>query len=111
MTSADLVAASYQARALTIQPQGRVVHTPLVNRQRTILGLGMRPDPINIANAATRREGLGSIIDLIQSSMDNPVWNMDVVEQVRWTMLGPQTDQSINANFGAEIDLFGSGKS
>lgn len=55
--------------------------------------------------------GLGSIIDLINNSKDNPVYNMDVIEQVRWTMLGPQTDASISANFGAEIDLFGSGKS
>jgi hypothetical protein len=55
--------------------------------------------------------GLGAIIDLINNSKDNPVYNMDVIEQVRWGMLGPQSDASISANFGATIDLFGSGKS
>jgi len=55
--------------------------------------------------------GLGAIIDLINNSKDNPVYNMDVIEQVRWGMLGPQSDASISANFGSTIDLFGSGKS
>lgn len=55
--------------------------------------------------------GLGAIIDLINNSKDNPVYNMDVIEQVRWGMLGPQSDASISSNFGATIDLFGSGKS
>lgn len=55
--------------------------------------------------------GLGSIIDLINNSKDNPVYNMDVIEQVRWGMLGPQTPASIRANFGAKIDLFGGGTS
>jgi hypothetical protein len=58
-----------------------------------------------------RQSGLGAIIDLINNSKDNPVYNMDVIEQVRWGMNGPQTPASINANFGSEIDLFGSGKS
>jgi hypothetical protein len=55
--------------------------------------------------------GLGSIIDLISNSVGNPVWNMDVIEQVRWGMLGPQTPASLRSNFGAKIDLFGGGTS
>lgn len=79
--------------------------------RRHIVGAGAPPNVAKIKAAATVREGLGSFLDLINQSKDNPVYNMDVVEQVRWTMSGPQTDASINANFGAQIDLFGSGKS
>jgi hypothetical protein len=91
--------------------------------QRYMVGRGIRPDVDKIRAAglgATPKDnpsiglgasGLGSVIDLINNSKDNPVYNMDVIEQVRWGMLGPQTPASIRANFGAEIDLFGSGKS
>ena len=61
--------------------------------------------------AGDRRMGLGSILDLVVKSKDNPWWNMDVVEQVRWTLGGPQSTQSLAENFGASIDLFGAGKS
>src|SRR5271166_3791718 len=70
-------------------------------------GLGaIKPDAqgsygTGVGNSA----GLGSIIDLINNSKDNPVYNMDVIEQVRWGMLGPQTPASIRANFGSDIDL------
>lgn len=79
------------------------------NREKILAGLGM---PLGDARTqALGAAGLGSIIDLINNSMNNPVYNMDVIEQVRWGMLGPQTPASISANFGSEIDLFGSGKS
>lgn len=117
---------------------GHVTHKPrtpkLIERapehQRAIVGRGMKPNADKIragiggyvglgaadlqtkeVRAGLAGSGLGSIIDLINNSKDNPVYNMDVIEQVRWTMLGPQSDQSISANFGAEIDLFGSGRS
>jgi hypothetical protein len=78
---------------------------------RYVVGAGAPPDPKKIAAAQSVREGLGSILDLMKESSDAPYWNMDVIEEVRWTMQGPQTDESVEANFGAEIDLFGSGKS
>jgi len=84
------------------------IPTP-IGRRQVGAGLGA-PDPAKILAASSLREGFGSILDLMQESMNTPVWNMDVIEQVRWTMAGPQTDESVQANFGAEIDLFGSGK-
>ena len=74
------------------------------------VGYGAPPDAARIAAAADKRAGMGSFLDLINQSMNNPVYNMDVIEQVRWTMAGPQTDASVQSNFGATIDLFGSGK-
>jgi hypothetical protein len=62
-------------------------------------------------SAGLGQAGLGSLIDLINNSKDNPVWNMDVIEQVRWGMNGPQTPASLRGNFGAKIDLFGGGTS
>lgn len=73
--------------------------------------MGLPIDAPKIKNAATRKEGLGAILDLIVQSKANPWWNMDVIEQVRWTLAGPQTNASITENFGATIDLFGAGKS
>jgi hypothetical protein len=88
------------------------------DHQRNIVGRGLQSPNLDKIRAAgfgspqaLGSSGLGSIIDLINNSKDNPVYSMDVIEQVRWGMLGPQTPASINANFGAEIDLFGSGKS
>jgi hypothetical protein len=75
------------------------------------VGFGLPIDLKKISSAATRKEGLGSILDLVVRSKENPWWNMDVVEQVRWTLGGPQTIDSITENFGATIDLFASGKS
>lgn len=75
------------------------------------VGLGLAIDAGKLRNAQTRREGLGAILDLMVQSKSNPWWNMDVVEQVRWTLGGPQTNASITENFGATIDLFASGKS
>lgn len=95
-------------RNSTAKQQSRVIER---DPRRYIVGAGAPPDVAKIKAAANPREGLGSFIDLVNTSVQNPVYNMDVIEQVRWTMEGPQTDASINANFGAEIDLFGSGKS
>jgi hypothetical protein len=81
-----------------------IANTPAV-------GFGLPIDTAKIKNAATRKEGLGAILDLVRASKENPWWNMDVVEQVRWTLGGPQTNASITENFGATIDLFASGKS
>lgn len=89
---------------------------------RLIVGRGHAPDREKIRasglgaamdkqGGSARAGGLGAIIDLINNSKDNPVYNMDVIEQVRWGMNGPQTPESITANFGSTIDLFGSGKS
>ena len=75
------------------------------------VGFGLPIDQNKIKAASSRREGLGAILDLVVASKSNPWWNMDVVEQVRWTLGGPQSQASINENFGATIDLFASGKS
>jgi len=86
-------------------------YTPNVDKIRAA-GLGSITEGIGTGKAFNgKAAGLGSIIDLINNSKDNPVYNMDVIEQVRWGMLGPQTPASISGNFGSEIDLFGSGKS
>ena len=79
---------------------------------RHIVGFGSAAPSIEKVRAAKNmREGLGSILDQIKSSVDCPVWNMDVIEQVRWNMQGPISDEAVGASFGAEIDLFGSGRS
>jgi hypothetical protein len=102
---------SYQTRPVN-QKQ-----TPVKRRDadpnRRVVGAGMAPNPTKIGAGAGNdpRKGVGSILDLMQESANTPVWNMDVIEEVRWTMQGPQTDESVTANFGATIDLFGSGKS
>src|ERR1700687_3090076 len=89
---------------------GKGLASPNLDKIRAA-GFGGIPRSERSMTAGVGASGLGSIIDLINSSKDNPVSSMDVIEQVRWGMLGPQTPASINANFGAEIDLFGSGKS
>jgi hypothetical protein len=100
---------AYQSRSvIPAKAKVREVKRP---DDRFVVGAGMPIDRAKIMSAATRKEGLGSILDLMQQSLQTPYWNMDVIEQVRWTMAGPQVDESITANFGSEIDLFGSGKS
>lgn len=106
--------AVYENREVTHKTRFKVLERAPVD-QRYIVGRRITPDREKIKaglGAGDRTQGgLGSIIDLINQSKDNPVYSMDVIEQVRWTMNGPQTPASIRANFGAEIDLFGSGKS
>jgi hypothetical protein len=76
------------------------------------VGFGLAIDTAKIkASANDPKRGLGAILDLVRQSKENPWWNMDVIEQVRWTLGGPQTNQSVTENFGSNIDLFGSGKS
>lgn len=77
---------------------------------RYVVGAAGAPNEAKI-RAGLGASGLGSILDIMKASSETPVWNMDVIEQVRWTMSGPQTDESVAKNFGAEIDLFGSGRS
>jgi hypothetical protein len=87
---------------------------PSVDKVRQALGPNIPPGGVGLGReqAATSLHGagLGSMVDLIRDSLGSPVWNMDVIEQVRWGLDGPQTDFSIGQNFGATIDLFGSGK-
>jgi hypothetical protein len=99
----------YTTRAVT-----RIPRKPLLVKRpddRFVVGAGAPLDQAKIKAAASSQAGLGSVLDLMKSSLEAPYWNMDVIEQVRWTMSGPQTDASVEKNFGAEIDLFGSGKS
>jgi hypothetical protein len=120
--------AGYRQRASKFRPTGQIIPRalerykvgagldPVVadirNSVKTIVGLGASPNREKIrAGLAGDHSGLGSIVDAIQASMQNPFYNMDVIEQVRWTMAGPQTDESVIKNFGPEIDLFGAGKS
>ena len=79
--------------------------------QRNIVGMGKTPNLAKIRAAASAQEGLGSILDAINSAVGCPVWNMDVIEQVRWNLQGPVSDATVQENFGAQIDLFGSGRS
>lgn len=90
------------------QTKPRIVPRP---ENRYVVGAGAPLDGARMKRAVDLRTGAGSILDAMKESSETPVWNMDVIEQVRWTMSGPQVDESIQANFGAEIDLFGSGKS
>jgi len=75
------------------------------------IGMGFTPDPGKIKSAESLSKGLAGFTDMIKDSVACPIWNMPVIEQVRWGMQGPQTDASIKKNFGAKIDLFGSGES
>ena len=104
----QLRAAGALAR-ITAKPQVKLVPKAPEN-QRRIVGFGKAPDMNRIRAAATPREGLGSVIDAINESVGCPVWNMDVIEQVRWNLQGPVADSTVNEVFGAEIDLFGSGR-
>ena len=101
---------SYQTRPVNVPPTKVSRRAAPQDRRQLGRGLGA-PDLSKIKTAADARTGMGSILDLMQESANAPYYNMDVIEQVRWTMSGPQVDESITANFGAEIDLFGSGKS
>jgi hypothetical protein len=81
---------------------------------RTI-GLGAKPDTNRIRAAGLgapreNREGLGDLVSSILSCKACPTYNMPIIEQVRWTLGGPLLDSTITSAFGAEIDLFGSGK-
>lgn len=103
-------AQKYQTRVVPAPKSVINKRPPPQDRRQVGAGLGA-PDVQKILAAEDRRAGFGSILDVMQESMNTPVWNMDVIEQVRWTMSGPQTDESTQKNFGAEIDLFGSGRS
>jgi hypothetical protein len=99
---------AYQSRIVN-QPKSKTLVRPRP-ADRYVVGAAGVPNEAKI-KAGIGSAGLGSILDIMKASSETPVWNMDVIEQVRWTMTGPQTDASVQANFGAEIDLFGSGKS
>jgi len=89
---------------------GEIRRLPRVDPKKAV-GTGMAPNKAKIMASANKAEGMGAWIDAVRDSKDCPVFNMDVVEEVRWTLAGPQTDESVRKNFGATIDLFGAGKS
>jgi len=94
------------------RPQGRI--KPLgPQNERKILGLG-QPITAEALDKARRspspREGFGAWVDMISQEVQCPVYNMQTIEQVRWDMLGPVTEETIGQSFSASIDLFGSGK-
>lgn len=101
----------YQSRPVTPKPARM---TRLARpADRYVVGIAAPPDVAKIkasADTAGRKAGFGSILDAMNEQLNTPYFNMDVIEQVRWTMAGPQSDASITENFGATIDLFGSGK-
>lgn len=78
--------------------------------QRRIVGAGAVPNVDKIKASANLREGMGDWIDAVNDAVGCPVWNMDVIEQVRWNLQGPISDEAVNQSFGQAIDLFGSGK-
>jgi hypothetical protein len=115
MSTADIVRMKNQATPRRTPKPTRVIpRAPAAERR--IIGFGAPPDMTRIkaaASSADPQAGLGAtgIIDAIRESANCPVWNMDVIEQVRWNLQGPLATADVNANFGTEIDLFGSGKS
>lgn len=100
--------AALQTRRASFKPETKQIGLSEVLHKRAI-GLGMSLDTYH--SSADKKKGLGALIDLIRDAKNCPLWNLPVIEQVRWTMSGPQTDESIKKNFGAKIDLFGSGES
>lgn len=110
---------SQQVQAQTRQPTHkggfRKLARPDPSPFRTI-GLGGKPDPNRIkaaglgANTRNNQEGLGDLVSSILSCKACPTYNMPIIEQVRWTLGGPLLDATIQSAFGAEVDLFGSGK-
>jgi len=81
------------------------IKRPDPDARRTV-GFGAPPDITRIKAAASAKEGLGSICDMIKDSMNCPIWNMPIVEQTRGTLLGPASDQTVSQFFGAEIRPF-----
>lgn len=74
-----------------------------------VLGLGRTQSGELIRGAGPA--GLGDIIDAINANKRCPIYNMPVIEQVRWTIGGPMLDADVTRTFGAQIDPFGSGRS
>jgi hypothetical protein len=105
------VANSYMTRTQGVTKPKEIRKYREAPKDRYQVGTGKSIDLTKVKSAQDLKSGFGSILDLMVESSNTPYWNMDVIEQVRWTMTGPQLDESIQANFGAEIDLFGSGKS
>jgi hypothetical protein len=94
----------------TFKKSSRTIDRPEPTKERTI-GFGVPFDASRMKAAGLgNKEGLGSFADQIQANINCPIWVMPVIEQVRWTLGGPQSDISITKNFGAKIDLFGSGE-
>jgi hypothetical protein len=113
-TKAHIVQAA--TREATRKWSGRPIPRPDPSPFRTI-GLGARPDShriraagIGLGQVRDNREGLGDLVSSILSCKACPTYNMPIIEQVRWTLGGPLLDSTIQQSFGAEIDLFGSGK-
>lgn len=104
-----------QTREAKLKGQFRLLSRPDPSPFRTI-GLGAKPDPHRIkaaglgAQTRTNPEGLGDLVSSILSCKACPTYNMPIIEQVRWTLGGPLLDSTLTSAFGAEIDLFGSGK-
>jgi hypothetical protein len=105
-----------QTRDASLKGGFRQIARPDPNPFRTI-GLGAKPDPhrikaagIGLGQVRNNNEGLGDLVSSILSCKACPTYNMPIIEQVRWTLGGPLLDSTITSAFGAEIDLFGSGK-
>jgi hypothetical protein len=99
----------FQVRPSTLKPKFKLLKRPEPDGKRTV-GFGSPPDMVKIKAAANPRDGLGSVVDMIRDSMNCPIMNMAVIEQTRWTLLGPISDFAVQKNFGAEIDIFASDK-
>lgn len=94
---------------VTHKPIFKLLSRPEPDDKRRI-GFGAPPDMARIKSAQSLRQGLGDFANLIRDSVNCPLWNMPVIEQVRWTLGGPLLDFAVTKSFGAEIDLFGSDK-
>lgn len=79
MDRRDFLAAWIQALLLAIFPFLR--ERPLAARR--------------LADELADRE----LIRLLEASKDCPIWDMPVIEQVRWTISGPLYDVNIRATF------------
>jgi hypothetical protein len=85
MDRRDFLAAWVQALLLAIFPFLR--ERPLAARR--------------LAEELTERE----MIRIMKSSIDCPIWNMPVIEQVGWTISGPLTDDDVQKTFGDRVDI------
>jgi hypothetical protein len=94
-----------RAPARKFNTKYNLIKRPDPDARRTV-GFGAPPELTKIKAAASLKEGLGSICDMIASSMACPIWNMPIVEQTRGTLLGPASDQTVSQFFGAEIRPF-----
>lgn len=46
---------------------------------------------------------LSDLVEAIKNAKQCPIYNMPVIEQVRWTLTGPLADGDVRKHFGDEV--------